>query len=73
MTWAHLNGTPRHRRADRHRLFIVNFLDGSRAFMRISPELARFGASPPVFRHAQERQAAGELPLGQIAGLIRVR
>jgi hypothetical protein len=61
------------RRPDKLSLFVVNFADGSRAFLRVAPDIARFGASPSVMRVAQERQAQGELPLGEIDRLVRVR
>ena len=71
MSWVYRNG--RERRPDKQSLFVVNYHDGSRAFLRVPPELARFGASPSVMRAAEECQRQGELPPGQIAKLVRVR
>ncbi len=71
MSWA-LNGNPRARRPDRQVLFVVQYRDGSRAFVRVPPNLAIFGASPQVLRLTKERQAKGEIPPGEIAGLVRV-
>ena len=71
MSWIYQKTKPR--RPDKLSLFVVNYYDGSRAFLRVPPEIARFGASPSVMRAAQERQRQGELPPGKIAGLVRVR
>jgi hypothetical protein len=60
-------------RPDKLSLFVVNFVDGSRAFLRVAPDIARFGASPALMRVAHERQAQGELPPGEIDRLVRVR
>jgi hypothetical protein len=73
MAWDHLQGKPRPRRADKQSLFVVNYRDGTKGFVRVPPQLATFGASPPVMRLAHERQAKGELPNGEIVRLVRVR
>ena len=70
MTW---DQTYRNRRRDRHKLFVVNYADGSRAFLRVPPAVAMFGVSPPVMRLAREVQARGEIPSGEIASLTAVR
>ena len=70
MTW---DQTYRNRRRDRHKLFVVNYADGSRAFLRVSREIAVFGVSPPVMKLAREVQARGEIPAGEIASLVAAR
>ena len=47
MTW---DQTYRSRRRDRQKLFVVNYADGSRAFLRVPHEIAAFGVSPPASR-----------------------
>ena len=54
-------------------LFIVNYADGLRAFLRVPHEIAAFGASPPVMKLVREVQARGEIPAGDIASLIAAR
>jgi hypothetical protein len=73
MGWFHINNNKaRPPRPDRQSLFVVNYQDGSRAFLRVPPEITQFGASPPVMRAAEERQSRGELPPGKIERLVRV-
>ena len=50
-------------------IFVVHYRDGSRAFMRVPPRLAMFGASPPVLQLAREHQSTGALPGGEIEKL----
>jgi len=70
MPWDH---TVRSRRPDRQKLFVVNYADGSRAFLRVPPAVAMFGVSPPVMKLAREVQARGGIPDGEIASLSAVR
>ena len=70
MTW---DQTYRSRRRDAQKLFVVNYADGSRAFLRVSREIAVFGVSPPVMKLAREVQARGEIPAGEIANLVAAR
>jgi uncharacterized protein YcgL (UPF0745 family) len=70
MTWDH---TYRSRRRDRQKLFVVNYADGSRAFLRVPHEIAAFGVSPHVMKLVREVQARGEIPAGDIASLIAAR
>src|SRR4051794_41867306 len=67
MTW---DQTYRSRRRDRQKLFVVNYADGSRAFLRVPHEIAAFGVSPPVMKLVREVQARGEIPAGGITWLI---
>ena len=55
------------------KLFVVNYADGSRAFLRVPPAVAMFGVSPPVMKLAREVQARGGIPAGEIASLSAVR
>ena len=55
------------------KLFVVNYADGSRAFLRVPHEIAAFGVSPPVMKLVREVQARGEIPAGDIASLIAAR
>jgi len=61
------------RRRDKQVLFVVRYRDQPDAYVRIPPTLASFGASPPVFRVALERQARGEIPAGDIVEIVRAR
>ena len=69
MQWDSRTGAKR--RPDKQVLFVVQYRDGSRSFMRVPPRLAMFGVSPPVLQLARERQSRGELPAGDIATLVR--
>ena len=64
----------RRRQRDRHVMFVVQYRDGSRGFVRVPPEVALYGAgSPVVLRHAAEEQRRGVLQAGAIERLIQVR
>src|SRR5215207_10229333 len=58
--------TCRSRRRDRQKLFVVNYADGSRAFLRVPHEIAAVGVSPPVMKLVREVQARGEIPAGAL-------
>jgi len=48
-------------------------VDGTSAHILVPPELGIYGPSPPVMRMARKLQADGEIPAGEIVGLVRVR
>ena len=74
-TLTQLLGQPKRpqRRPDKHVLFVVQYRDGSRSFLRIPPSVAAFGAGPAALRYAAEEQSSGRLQPGTIERLIRVR
>ena len=51
-------------------LIAVRYASGSSAYMRVTPEEA---ASPLLRKIAHDRQASGEIPEGEIAGVTKVR
>jgi hypothetical protein len=51
-------------------LIAVRYASGSSAYMRVTPEEA---ASPLLRKIAYDRQASGEIPEGEIAGVTKVR
>ena len=55
---------------DHHILFAVRFEDGRSAYIRVSPTVAEAGDLMAIAREQQER---GEIPVGNIAGVKRVR
>jgi hypothetical protein len=63
----------RSRRPDTHALFAIRFADGTTAYTRIQPKLATYGASPAVTRLVRQRQITGEVPGGDIVGIVRVK
>jgi hypothetical protein len=60
-------------RPDTQVLFALRFADGTTAYTRVQPRLATFGTSPAVTRLVKERQMTGEVPGGDIVGIIRVK
>ena len=58
---------------DPQKLFVVNYADGSRAFLRVPHEIAAFGVSLPVMKFVREVQARGEIPAGDTASLVTAR
>jgi hypothetical protein len=54
-------------------LFAIRFADGTTAYTRVQPKLATYGASPAVTRLVKQRQATGEVPGGDIVGIVRVK
>jgi hypothetical protein len=74
MGWAHVNAAPRPRCSPRPALFVVQYRDGRRPVMKVPMEVGHFALAPAaVLRTAQARQAAGELPAGEIERLVRIR
>jgi hypothetical protein len=59
------------RRPDKHVLFAIRYKDGSSAYIRIPPESAVYASR--VSNIALEQQARGEIPLGEIAAVVRAR
>ena len=62
-----------HRRPDSQVLFAIRFADGTTAYTRVEPKLAAYGASPAVTRLVKQRQITGEVPGGDIVGIVRVK
>jgi len=58
--------------ADPKVMFAVNYEDGRSAYIRVSPEAARYGHLA-VMSIAREQQKAGELPDGAINSVKQVR
>jgi hypothetical protein len=58
------------KRRDHHILFAVRFEDGRSAYIRVSPTMADSG---DVMALAREQQERGEIPVGTIIGVKRVR
>jgi hypothetical protein len=67
------NGTAVARPEHRQAVFAVRYIDGTSAHILVPPELGIYGPSPPVMRMARKLQADGEIPAGEIVGLVRVR
>jgi hypothetical protein len=63
-------GHRRHRTRDPLVLMAVRYASGSSAYIRVTPEEA---VSPLLRKIAEERQASGEIPEGEIAGVTKVR
>ena len=65
-------GSPfRHRLMDTKVMFEVRFEDGRTAYIRVSPEAARYG-NLVVMSIACEEQKAGTIPAGTITSVKRV-
>jgi hypothetical protein len=60
------------RKRDHNIMFAVKYEDGSTAYITVSPSLLVTGDHmlPQI---ARERQEKGEIPVGKIVGLQRVR
>ena len=58
----------RPRRPDTKVMFAVRYEDGRSAYIRVSPEAARYGPMV-VMSIAREQQKAGEIPDGVIASV----
>ena len=57
--------------ADTKVMFAVRYEDGRPAYIRVSPEAARYGHMV-VMSIAREQQKAGEIPDGMIASVKQV-
>src|SRR3954464_11367506 len=73
------NGAPKDMRrgrpfqpADTKVMFAVRYEDGRSAYIRVSPEAARYG-NMVVMSIAREQQKAGEIPNGSIVSVQQVR
>ena len=53
-------------------MFAVRYEDGRSAYIRVSPEAARYGPMV-VMSIARERQEAGDIPDGTIVSVKQVR
>ena len=53
-------------------MFEVRYADGRSAYIRVDPKAAEFGTAP-VLGIAKARQASGEIPDGEIAGVQKVK
>jgi hypothetical protein len=58
--------------ADTKVMFAVAYSDGRTAYIRVSPEAARYG-NLVVMSIACEQQKAGDIPGGTIVGVKQVR
>ena len=58
--------------ADTKVMFAVNYEDGRSAYIRVSPEAARYG-NLVVMSIACEQQKAGDIPDGTIVSVKQVR
>ena len=58
--------------ADTKVLFAVRYEDGRSAYIRVSPEAARYGPMA-VMSIAREQQKAGDIPDGTIVSVQQVR
>ena len=57
---------------DTQEMFEVRYADGRSAYIRVEPKAAEYG-SAPVLGIAKARQASGEIPDGEIAGVQKVK
>jgi len=71
-TIGHAPRPPLPQPADTQIMFAVNYEDGRSAYIRVSPEAARYGQMV-VMSIAREQQKAGEIPDGILAGVKQVR
>ena len=58
--------------ADTKVMFAIRYEDGRSAYIRVSPEAARYG-SMVIMSIAREQQKAGEIPDGPIVTVQQVR
>ena len=57
---------------DRQTMVVVEFTDGSRAYVRVDPHTATMGGEPLLLA-LRERQARGEISPAAIAAVTRTR
>jgi hypothetical protein len=62
---AHVHKRPR----DTHVLFAVHYEDGGCGYVRVPPDIARFGLPEEVRQVCREAQSRGELRQGKIASV----
>jgi hypothetical protein len=62
----------RFRPRDRQTMVVVEFTDGSRAYVRVDPHTATMGGEPLLLA-LRERQARGEISPAAIAAVTRTR
>ena len=72
-SWAEPENVWSRRKKDRQVLFVVRYRDQPDAYVRIPPALASFGSFALSNEGSLERQARGEIPPGDIVGVVRAR
>ena len=60
------------RTKDTQQMFAVQYADGRSAYIRVDPKAAEYGTAP-VLAIAKVRQASGEIPVGEIVSVQRVK